>query len=223
MITLHLYGILKDKFGAEFELEARSPIEAVRILEANFPGRFLKEFSTGSFYVLRGSDLDNATEDTEQTLEFEMNEDVHIVPEVCGAGGFFKAILGAVIVVAAVVAAIPSGGTSLAGLGAAMSATAFAGISYGTIAMFGASLLLGGIAEMLTPTPELSGGGTPASVDPKASFIFNGAENIVAQGVPVPVIYGEVETGSVVMAVSLSVEDVNTTLNAGTITLTGGL
>lgn len=208
MIVLNLYGALKEEFGTGFELDAGSPIEAVRILEANFPGRFLKAFAEGSFFVVRGSDLEGGRCDTEHTLDFITGEDVHIVPEVEGAGGFFKAIVGAVIIVAAVVAAVYTGGSSL-GVAAAMSQTAFMGVSYSTIAMFGASMMFGGIAEMLTPTPKIDGATAGAAVDQKASYIFNGAENIVAQGVPVPIIYGEIETGSVLIGLSLTVEDVN--------------
>lgn len=212
MITLHLYGSLKEDFGSEFVLDAHSPIEAIRILEANFPGRFLKSFAVGGFYVVRGKDMETGISDVEDTLLFEMDEDVHIAPEIEGSGGLFKAILGAVIIVAAVVAAAYTGGTSLTVLGMTM--------SYGSIALFGAALMIGGIAEMLTPTPDLSIGAM-TSVDPKNSHVFNGAENIVAQGVPVPVVYGEVETGSVTIAASLTVEDVSSTITSSVLAFAG--
>jgi len=210
MVTLYLYGSLKEEFGEKFTVKAKSPIEAIRVLEANFPGRFLKAFSVGGFYVLRGKDLDNAISDTGETLAFQTGDDIHIAPEIYGSGffdsGWFKVILGVVIIAAAVVtsgaaAGLMSGVPGAFGFG--MAGAGFAGVSFSTYALFGAALVLSGISQMLTPTPKVESSKT---VDPRASFIFQGAENIVAQGVPVPVIYGEVETGSVTIALSLSVE-----------------
>ena len=213
MVKLHLYGSLKEEFGTGFELEARSPTEAIRILEANFPGRFLKAFSTGNFYVARGSDFETGVGDTGETLTFEMEEDIHIAPEIEGAGrGLLLTIIGVVIIIIAVWAsggtAAGAAGAAAEGEGAGLAGMSMLGVTWGTIAMFGASLMFAGISQMLTPTPDVPAG--TVARDPKASYIFQGAENIVGQGVPIPVIYGEMETGSVTMAVSLTVEDVST-------------
>lgn len=42
----------------------------------------------------------------------------------------------------------------------------------------------------------------------EGSYIFSGAENVTTQGVPVPIIYGRVFAGSVVISAGLSVNDV---------------
>jgi predicted phage tail protein len=70
----------------------------------------------------------------------------------------------------------------------------------------GASLAIGGIAQLLTPTPKL---GTSEN-DPRRSYSFSGIQNVSRQGVPVPVIYGEVFTGSVVISAGINTEEVAT-------------
>jgi predicted phage tail protein len=70
----------------------------------------------------------------------------------------------------------------------------------------GAAWSLGGIAQLLTPTPKL---GTSEN-DPRRSYSFSGIQNVSRQGVPVPVIYGEVFTGSVVISAGINTEEVAT-------------
>jgi predicted phage tail protein len=57
--------------------------------------------------------------------------------------------------------------------------------------VIGASLILGGVAQLLTPTPKIS----QDEGDPRKSFSFSGIQNVSRAGVPVPVVYGETLTG----------------------------
>jgi len=54
----------------------------------------------------------------------------------------------------------------------------------------------------LTPTEELGG----ASDDP-ASFTFNGIQNTIRAGVAIPVVYGEIFTGSLVISGGIDTDD----------------
>lgn len=90
----------------------------------------------------------------------------------------------------------------------AIGSIGFAGISFGSVAALGAAVAMGGVAQMLSPAPTLAGGS--ASVDTKASFLFGSADNVTAQGVPVPVVFGEFVVGSVVISVGLSTEELGT-------------
>ena len=68
----------------------------------------------------------------------------------------------------------------------------------------GASLVLQGVATMLTPVPEVS----EREQDPRLSFNFSGIQNTSRAGVAVPVIYGEVLTGSVVISAGIETAQV---------------
>ena len=77
----------------------------------------------------------------------------------------------------------------LAGIGTV--GTAFVGL--------GASLVLGGVAQLLSPVPKLPQGSDTQS-DPRKSYNFSGIQQTSRQGIPVPVVYGKTLTGSVVIS-----------------------
>ena len=61
--------------------------------------------------------------------------------------------------------------------------------------MFGLSMALGGLSQLLTPTPK-----TGESGDKDKSYIMSGLPNLYEQGNPVPLAYGlDVLCGSVVI------------------------
>jgi len=64
-------------------------------------------------------------------------------------------------------------------------------------------LTLTGIATFLTPTPS----DRPESTDPSDSYNFNGLQQTSREGIPVPVVYGEIFTGSVVLSVKVEEDD----------------
>jgi hypothetical protein len=73
----------------------------------------------------------------------------------------------------------------------------------------GASLVLGGVAQLLTPVPTLS---TPSTADtekdPRKSYSFSGIQNTSRQGTPVPIVYGETLVGSIVISAGIDTEQV---------------
>jgi predicted phage tail protein len=71
--------------------------------------------------------------------------------------------------------------------------------------LFGASLVIGGIAQLLTPTPKIS----QDEGDPRKSFSFSGIQNVSRAGVPVPVVYGETLVGSVVISAGIDIVQVS--------------
>ena len=72
------------------------------------------------------------------------------------------------------------------------------------VGTIGASLAFQGLAQMLTPVPEIK----EQEQDPRLSFNFSGIQNTSRAGVPVPVIYGETMVGSVVISASIENEQV---------------
>jgi predicted phage tail protein len=88
--------------------------------------------------------------------------------------------------------------------GVALFGIALAPLAFG----IGASLVLGGAAQLLTPTPStnLNPGGEK---DPKTtSYSFSGIQNVSRSGLPIPIIYGETVVGSITISAGLSVESV---------------
>ena len=75
------------------------------------------------------------------------------------------------------------------------------------IGLLGGALVLGGVAQLLTPTPEIPQG--PDTVqDPRKSFSFSGVQNTSRGGTPVPIVYGKTLTGSVVISAGIDTEQV---------------
>lgn len=118
---------------------------------------------------------------------------IHIVPRMGGAksGGVFQVVLGAV----AIGAAFFTGGASMAAWGA---------LSTGLFTA-GASMMLGGVAQMLAPQPKAPS--MHNADNGKQNTYFSSLDNMVAQGNPLPVAYGEVMSGSRRISQELSTRD----------------
>jgi len=68
----------------------------------------------------------------------------------------------------------------------------------------GAALALQGVSEMLFPLPEAP----DLENDPRVSFSFSGLQNTSRAGTPVPICYGEILTGSVVISGDVTTHEV---------------
>jgi predicted phage tail protein len=71
-----------------------------------------------------------------------------------------------------------------------------------SIGLLGGSLILGGIAQLLTPTPKVPQG-ADGQDDPRKSYSFSGIQNTSRAGTPVPIVYGETLVGSVVISAGI--------------------
>lgn len=197
-IAVHLHGRLAS-FGGPFTLHVDTVGEAVRALCVQLRG-LRQAIEAGAFRVIRGKwrgGLVMGPDDLPMRLGNA--RELHLVPVVRGRGrGGAKVVLGAVLIAAAFV----TGGASLAG-----TAFTFAGasVSFGQIALFGVSLLLSGVAQMLSPQPKAPKPFEPA--DRRPSFLFEQPVNVSSQGSVIPLVYGRFRTGSVVVSASLEAED----------------
>jgi predicted phage tail protein len=192
-----LHGHLR-KFGKRFDLDVASPAEAVRALCVLCRGfrQHLEKYSEPGYRIIVGKTDRDAEELSWNTSE----ETIRIVPVVAGAGPVGRIIIGAAIIGAA----FYTGGASIAAGGfwsAGITTTFWGGMSVG----LGASLVLGGVSEMLFSTKQ---GGTTESPDNKPSYVFSGAVNTVGQGNPVPVLYGRMRVGSQVISTGISTEQI---------------
>jgi predicted phage tail protein len=187
---IKLYGRLAKFIGKRvLEADVSSAAEAVRFLLANWPE--LERHMADQHYRVSLGDYDLVEDELHDPAG---KQPIKIVPVVTGAGAVGRIIAGAALIVASIF--IP--GTAL------IFGTALKGLVLG----IGTSLALGGVAQLLTPTPTLSLG-TDSPNDPRKSYSFSGIQNTSRQGTPVPIIYGEMLVGSVVISAGIDVDQVS--------------
>ena len=217
--TIKVYGSLAKFLGQKvFRAAVSTPVEAISFLRANFQG--LAAHMAGFDYKVLVGTLELQAGSNPEQLSYPAGRDeaISIVPVIGGAGGGgggTTAILaGAALIGASFL--LPGAGlfgtvglfgagqaaagvSSLAVLNAAAVGTALSAV--------GAGLVLGGVAQMLTPVPEMPSGegstGDPAS----NPLSFSGIQNVSRQGVAVPVVYGETLVGSVVISAGINTKD----------------
>jgi predicted phage tail protein len=125
-----------------------------------------------------------------------------------GADG---AMLTGAITAAGTGGLLGAGGISLGALGT---------LSYASIASTGAMMALSGVSQLLAPTPQAAPNASMGanSPDARASFIYNGPTNTTEQGGPVPILYGEMRIGSVLISAVSSAEDISGVIASGAVT-----
>lgn len=199
--VIKVYGKLAKHLGQRsFKAAVQTPAEAVRFLLANFPS-LRAILNEGDYQVSVGRNQLEVGNHPEQlhypSASFEA---IRIAPVVAGAGATGRIIAGVALFAIATLAT--------AGGGAIFGAAIAKNIGFLAVAQgIGASLALGGVAQLLTPTPTISQG-VDSATDPRRSYSFSGIQNVSRQGIPVPVIYGEVFTGSVVISAGINTEEV---------------
>ena len=198
---IRIYGRLRKFLGQPyFEAAVSSPAEAVRFLLANFPE--VERHMADQFYKIKMNNL-------EVDLDFigmKGQGDIQIIPVAVGSapavalvGSVFSA--GAAVASAAVGAATAIGGAAITAAGAISAIPVVGSIA----TAFATDLAIDGITSLIMPTPSVPTGNVSDSFsqnDPEAaaSFGFSGISNVSVAGVAVPIIYGEVFTGSVVIS-----------------------
>lgn len=208
MVNVRFYGSLKQ-FGTKFNLDCKTPAEVVHALTSQIPK--LRQFiQQGLFTVRVGREyLDSRY--LEQGLSQKLKDDatVHFTPTLKGSkgGGLRRVIAGAAIVAGALV---------LGPLGLGVLGTTSAMMIGG----LGASMLLGGVAQMLTKMPTMRGVTPTGAVKPesiksrqeekekKQSTSFSNLSNMVAQGKSMPLAYGLIRTGTLVISQGVETMDV---------------
>jgi predicted phage tail protein len=215
MRKVYLYGALADTYGKEFSLDVSTAGEAIRALSANFP-KFMKDIRDGAWHVVRGKDIDKGMSlDKDDIAAFRLgrNADLHILPYVAGSkrGGLLKIILGVVLIGAAFAL---TGGALATGIGA--TGSLLGGITGTQVALFGAAMALAGISSLLTPEEKAE------KEDGSASFTMAGPGSTSDQGAPVPLVYGEVITGGVLISGGVDIERIAVTGSGGGSVGSGG-
>ena len=192
--TIKLYGVLGKKFGKEFHLAVESTREAVKALSVQVPGfeQFMLTAHEQGLTFVGFQDDENISEDQ---IDFETGAKViKIVPKVIGAGGngILQTILGAVMIVVGVITQ-----------------------QYWAVGM-GVGMMVGGIAQMMMPKMDE---GDQNQDGNRANKGFGGAVTTIAQGNPVPILYGQREVGGFIVNAGQFAVDTFSSADAG---FTGG-
>ena len=180
---LTVYGRLRQFLGqSHFEVAVNNPRQAFAFLLANFPE--VENHMTNQLYKVKMGGL----EITKDLLEIKGDGDIKIIPIAVGAKG---------IAIGGLLTSLGSGTTILGlTLGSKVAPIASA---------IGTSMLIDGVTSIISTTPEVPNFYAADSLsdnDPnvQANFGFASITNTSRAGVPVPIIYGQVFTGSVVIS-----------------------
>lgn len=186
MVTIRLLGEAGRRFGRVFRLAVRSAAEAVRALCLQIPE--LRQYLITSTEA--GINWRVVTEDplglAEDELDWPCSKRVVLAPQPAGRGAVGRIIAGVALVAFAIL--FPVGG-ALASSFFTLGSTAAS-----VIGSIGLSLVFGGVAQLLTPTPKMPGanfGSVTEREDQQKSALFDKSNANAAQGDVVPVLYGE--------------------------------
>ncbi len=194
MVTIRLLGEAGRRYGRKFQLAVKTPAEAVRALCLQIPGLRQYLLESGEKGVDWRVVTDHAEGLDEDQMLWPLSKRMVLAPLPAGRGGVGKIVAGVALVAFAIVTA----GAGLFGLGLGFGASTAIGIG-----AIGASLIFGGVADLLTPTPKMPnvkggglGGGSSSTSgrdrdEQLSSFAFDKSNANTVQGDVVPVLYGE--------------------------------
>jgi len=205
MKVVKVYGALRKRLGqCRFEFEVDTPAQAIKALCVNFPGLerwFLDSDQNGmAFRVTVGRERITNQDASVAVLPWSERDVFSIAPVMTGAGSGSGQILAGIGIIALsiITGGIASAGVALGGfLGIGTVGTAFVGL--------GATLVLGGIAQLISPQPDISALQRGKEAARLESFSFSGIVNTSQQGMPVPIVYGRAFVGSAVLSSGLDV------------------
>ena len=178
--SVRLSGSLAMKFfrKRDYLLESGTTNEVFSALRNTVDG-FADEIMRMSRAGIRFAIFRNRVNVGKDELTLSGTTEIRIVPIIAGSkrGGLFQTIAGVALIV----------------VGAIFEQPWAVGIGIGMVS--------GGVAQMLSPVPKTGNQQDQAASENKPSYLFNGAFNSTQQGLPVPVVYGEMLVGSSVIAV----------------------
>ena len=226
--TVRLLGDLGERYGAEHQYhDLQSPAQALKLLCINFPklqDELIHAHEQGIGYKVIQAGLELDYDDL--ALPFGKN-DLILTPVIAGSGGGAGRILAGAALIAAAVFLGPTalGGSGFLGAQAGITAGStgiglIGSAAASAIGSIGASLVLGGVAQILSPQPQLPSfdgidgsqrfnnlgiGDRQIGVSAGQSYAYNGPANVVGVGTTIPVAYGTVLVGGALLSARIEV------------------
>ena len=211
MQTVVLNGDIA-KFGTRWETSCDNIRDIFKLIECQTPGfrEHLIEAAMNDvgYEIRRGKDV---LESPEELLLSISNEDIIITEVPDGA----KSGLGKILAAIAIVVVIGLTGMAAAGGGLSGFFSAIGTAATGGGSLLGSSFLaqagvfvavnlaMTGISQLLAPNPSVDG------VEQNSGYLFGGPVNNVAQGMPVPLLYGQLIVGGMPVAVHYQTTPIN--------------
>jgi len=173
---IKVYGKLRQFLGKSYFMAAvKSPQQAISFLFANYNG--LEKHMNNQIYKIKmGGNVV-----AEEFLSISGQGDIQIIPIAIGSLGNVGEIF-------------------IGGL-----AIAFGGSIpiFGPIfTKYGFDLIIGGVSDLLRPQNSSPNISSVSDIDPRirGSYSFSGIQNVSSSGVPIPIIYGYVYSGSILIS-----------------------
>ena len=181
---IKVYGKLRQFLGKSYFMAAvKTPQQAMSFLIANFEG--LQKHMNDQIYKIKMGGKVIAKE----YLSMSGKGDIQIIPVATGAISIAAGFLLSGF--ATEVATFLVANTFL---------TSVAAVA-GVFTAVGTSMIIGGITDLISPQPSFD---LPSisDIDPRirGSYSFNGIQNVNSSGVPIPIIYGLVFSGSILIS-----------------------
>tara|TARA_B100000424_G_scaffold77868_1_gene58095 strand:- start:941 stop:2290 length:1350 start_codon:yes stop_codon:yes gene_type:complete len=211
--------LLLDELGKKYGkthvyYNLKTPAQAIKLLCLNYP-QFAKDLATshqqGIFYKVQQVGIDLDLSDLELPLG---SHDLVVTPVISGSGNVGKVLLGVALIGI-------TGGLGGSGFGGALfgstTKTALAIAKVGNAV--GVTMALQGVTGLLAPQPTLSSNmmdtegaftnynkgpaSTTKGADGEQSYAYTGPTNSSGLGKTIPVIYGKVLTGSLLIGADI--------------------
>ncbi len=208
MVNVIFTGKLARIVGmAKWKLDVKSPAEALHAVDVNTRGRlfnYLRGEGGKKYYKVAVQRKDNLLS-KDEIKNPSGSGDIYIMPTIAAAGdnAWAKIIIGIILVVVSIytfgAGAAAFGGVFGSGAAGATAAGAFAG----GLLSAGLSLVLGGVTQLMTPTPEFN----DKTGEQINGTTFQGNATTISQGGGVPIAYGRVLISPMPISISVASYD----------------
>jgi predicted phage tail protein len=218
MKVVKVYGPLRKYLGqCRFEFVADTPAQAMKALCVNFPGlaQWLldREAEGMAFRVTRGRDKITNEAPEGLVLPWSEREVFSIAPVIVGAGRGVGQILAVLHWLR--LQLLPDQRQGLSWFRCRLrrriwvfSLGLVGGGFASAVGFIGVSLIIGGVAQLISPTPSMGSFTSGKEAARLESFSFSGIVNTSKQGMAVPICYGRAFVGAAVISSGLDVDQV---------------
>jgi predicted phage tail protein len=203
MRNVYLEGEMGQRFGTGFQVNAPKVSDVIKCVECNHPS--FKKYLIDCHDNDIGFEVDVANSKLDYAEEMLMNlqdGDVTITPIPAGSKSGGAKILAAMAMIALVVAMPAILGTGVTTMTTAQGAVltmgstpgllgtagSFMGLSTGAlqlgVGMLAVNIGMMGLAQVMAPDPA-------TDADQEQNYLFNGNQQNIVEGDPVPVLYGQ--------------------------------